>query len=70
MDALELLNDEYGHCGECHEVHYIPSMVVIDGYYYCEACSRPTPARCYRGKRKTLSNTACSGRGLRFVWLR
>lgn len=43
MEALELLNDEYGHCGECHEVHYIPEMVVVDGYYYCKSCSRPTP---------------------------
>lgn len=42
MDTLELLNDQYGHCGECHEVHYIPDMVVIDGYYYCKSCSRPT----------------------------
>jgi len=42
MENQELLNDQYGHCGECHEVHYIPSMVVIDGYYYCQQCSRPT----------------------------
>lgn len=41
MDALELLNNEYGHCSECHEVHYIPSMVVVDGYYYCLQCSVP-----------------------------
>lgn len=43
MESLELLNDQYGHCGECHEVHYIPDMVVVDGYYYCKSCSRPTP---------------------------
>ena len=38
MESLELLNDQYGHCGECHEVHYIPDMVVVDGYYYCKSC--------------------------------
>ena len=43
MESLELLNDQYGHCGECHEVHYIPDMVAVDGYYYCKSCSRPTP---------------------------
>jgi NAD-dependent SIR2 family protein deacetylase len=42
MDAKELLNDEYGHCGECHEVHHTSKMVEIDGYLYCKKCANPT----------------------------
>lgn len=44
MHPDELKNDEYGHCGECHEVHLNSKMVEIDGYLYCKKCATP-PAR-------------------------
>lgn len=44
MHTDELKNDEYGHCGECHEVHQTSKMVEVDGYLYCKKCANP-PAR-------------------------
>lgn len=28
----------YTHCSECHEVHEIKDMIIIDGSLYCKEC--------------------------------
>ena len=40
IDAIrnDLLNDEYGHCAECHDVTKISDGFILEGSLYCRPC--------------------------------